>query len=193
MSFLKACGIIVGRICFSLIFLMAGSQKFFAWSKTRADIGSMLSFWDQQNKSAFVDGAVNIIGNFVFVFMVLAALLEIFGALSILTGYKPRIGALCLLIFLIPTTFFMHPFWLYSNGGGELQFVMFFKNLSLIGALFFIWVYDGGYFGRRKRQSDHFSHDDEERKEPFDHRDHFSMEAVEEGSYMQDQERDFPG
>lgn len=56
------------------------------------------------------------------------------GGLSILLGYKAKVGAWLLVVFLFPTTFFMHPFW---NSDTTLTTIMqgfcFWKNISLLG------------------------------------------------------------
>ncbi len=65
--------------------------------------------------------------------------LAVLGGLSILLGYKAKMGAWLLVIFLLPITFVMHPFW-----GGEtgllvrLQMLCFWKNISLMGACLMI-------------------------------------------------------
>jgi putative oxidoreductase len=35
----------------------------------------------------------------------------IVGSLSVIAGYKPRIGAVLLLTFLVPASYYFHPFW----------------------------------------------------------------------------------
>lgn len=72
------------------------------------------------------------------VIMGVAIGLELIGAVLVLLGFKIRIGAVLLLLFLIPVTIIMHPFWF--NVGSELkqELSIFLKNLSLIGALLYI-------------------------------------------------------
>ena len=49
------------------------------------------------------------------------------GAISLLLGYKTQIGAILLILFLVPTSLFFHP--IATDLGG------FLKNLALIGGL----------------------------------------------------------
>ncbi len=62
-------------------------------------------------------------------------LIAIIGGLSIMFGYKAKFGAWLLVIFLIPTTLYMHSFW---NTDTPFAFMMhslcFWKNLSMLGA-----------------------------------------------------------
>ena len=66
-------------------------------------------------------------------------LLLLFGGMSILTGFHPRIGAALLVVFLVPTTFLMHGYWRIQDpmqrAGDEAHF---WKNISLVGAALLI-------------------------------------------------------
>jgi len=72
------------------------------------------------------------------------------GGASVLLGYRARIGALLLLLFLIPATYYFHDFWNQSGQEAEAQTIHFMKNLSMMGAMIFIiangsgaWSLDG--------------------------------------------------
>ena len=63
------------------------------------------------------------------------------GSLSIIVGYKPRLGASLLLAFLLLTTFYFHgfSFWTVVNAQARQEHVMqLMFNLSMIGAMLFI-------------------------------------------------------
>jgi putative oxidoreductase len=64
----------------------------------------------------------------------------IVGSLSILLGYKARVGATLLLIFLALATYYFHPFWKLEGQAQQLQMIQFMKNLSIAGALLFIFA-----------------------------------------------------
>ncbi|HEX2617188.1 MAG TPA: DoxX family protein, partial [Flavobacteriales bacterium] len=49
-------------------------------------------------------------------------------------GYKARIGAWLLVVFLVPVTLAMHPFWSQTDAMmRQMHFAMFMKNAALIG------------------------------------------------------------
>jgi putative oxidoreductase len=74
-----------------------------------------------------------------------AGLLLLAGGLSIVLGYKARIGAWMLVAFLIPVTFYMHDFWNISDTMMRMtQMSMFMKNISLLGASFLITYFGAG-------------------------------------------------
>ena len=67
-----------------------------------------------------------------------AILFLIAGSVSIILGFKTRIGAALLLIFLILATFFFHDFWTFEGEARTQQMIQFMKNLSLMGAMIFL-------------------------------------------------------
>jgi putative oxidoreductase len=61
------------------------------------------------------------------------------GSLSILVGYKARIGATLLLVFLVLATYWFHDFWTVEEAGAkQMQTIDFMKNLALMGAMLMI-------------------------------------------------------
>jgi len=73
----------------------------------------------------------------------LSGLIALAGGLSILLGYRARIGAWLLVVFLVPVTLMLHAFWaVHDSVAVQVQEAMFMKNLSMLGgALVF------AYFG----------------------------------------------
>lgn len=64
----------------------------------------------------------------------LAGVMAIAGGLSVILGYKTRLGALLLVAFLVPVTFVMHAFWKVSDPMAAMtQQIMFLKNVSMLG------------------------------------------------------------
>jgi putative oxidoreductase len=82
--------VLLGRLLFVLIFLMAGSNHF---SKPT------IAFAASQGVP-FASLAVPLSG-----------ILALAGGLSILLGYRAKIGAWLIALFLVPVTFAMHKFW----------------------------------------------------------------------------------
>jgi putative oxidoreductase len=57
------------------------------------------------------------------------------GGVSILLGLYPTIGAIALVLFLVPTTFLMHAYWKVQDPQARMgETVNFAKNLALLGA-----------------------------------------------------------
>lgn len=74
-----------------------------------------------------------------------AGIMAFLGGFSILIGYKARLGALLLILFLVPVTLTMHQFWgLADPMMAGMQKVMFFKNLSMLGSALLITYFGSG-------------------------------------------------
>lgn len=75
----------------------------------------------------------------------IAGILSLLGGLSILLGYKARVGAWLLVIFLLPTAFVMHKYWQATDPFAVMmQHYCFWKNLSMLGAALMIAYFGSG-------------------------------------------------
>ncbi len=74
----------------------------------------------------------------------IAIALEVLGGLSILAGYRARLGALALIVFLVPATLIFHDFWTFTGQAAMLQRVSFFNNLGLLGGLALVAAFGSG-------------------------------------------------
>lgn len=116
---------LAGRILLSLIFLMSAFGKITNWSMTARYMAS-------KGMPA------------VPFFEAMAILLEFGGAFAVLTGWAARLGALALLIFLIPATLIFHNFWAYTGMEQQNQMINFLKNLGLMGGLLYVMAFGPG-------------------------------------------------
>jgi len=115
---------LTGRILFSLIFLAGGLGHFSAQS-----IGYAAS---QGVPLASV-------------LVPISGVISMAGALSILLGYKAKLGAWLLVIFLVPVTLMLHKFWTIQDPMmRQMDMVMFMKNLGLLGGALFIAFFGAG-------------------------------------------------
>lgn len=113
---------LLGRILFSTIFVMAGPSLF--------SVGTI----------AFATQAGVPFAKFL---VPAAGILAILGGLSVLLGYRARLGAWLLVAFLLPVTLAMHKFWGISDpAAAQVQMVHFMKNVSMLGAALLI-AYSG--------------------------------------------------
>ncbi len=80
----------------------------------------------------------------------LSGIVALAGGLSILLGYRAKLGAWLIVIFLVPVTFIMHSFWgLIDLQAAFVQQIMFMKNLSMLGAALLITYFGSGPFSLR--------------------------------------------
>ena len=62
----------------------------------------------------------------------------IFGGLSVAAGFKARLGASMLLLFLAGATYYFHDFWNAEADQKPTEMIQFLKNLALSGTMLFI-------------------------------------------------------
>jgi len=71
-----------------------------------------------------------------------SGLLLLLGSLSILLGYQPYIGAIMIVVFLVPVAFMMHNFWSVSDPQAKIgERINFMKDIALAAsALMFLAI-----------------------------------------------------
>jgi putative oxidoreductase len=76
-----------------------------------------------------------------------SGVLSLLAGLSIALGYKTRLGAIGIVVFLVPVTFMLHNFWSVTDPMmHQMQFVMFMKNLGLLGGALTFFVHGAGAY-----------------------------------------------
>jgi putative oxidoreductase len=116
--------VILGRVFYSAIFIMAVPNHF-----SNVTIAYAASHGVPLAKIA----------------VPLSGVLALLGGLSILLGYRARIGAWLLFLFLVPVTIMMHNFWAVADPMMAMtQRIMFMKNLSMMGAALLISHFGSG-------------------------------------------------
>ena len=135
MEWWKSLAGLVGRILLVLIFLNSGIGKIGKFDMTA------------QYMARFGISYPNffLLGSIVF---------ELLGSLSVVLGCYTRLGAVLLILFLIPTTLIFH-----TNFADPLQMVQFMKNLSMLGGCLVLlgmgpgdWSLDTLFRDRKRRR-----------------------------------------
>ncbi len=63
-----------------------------------------------------------------------SGILLIIAGVSILLGYRPEIGVLALVVFLVPVSYTIHNFWMETGAQRAADMVNFLKNMALLGS-----------------------------------------------------------
>lgn len=119
MTWLESFGMLIGRLFIAAYFFLSGTSKLSSFNE------SLLLY-----EKHFIP--------YPAFFLYLTAAFLILGAFMVLFGYRTRIGALLLLLGLLPTAFIFHNFW--SQEGDALIFraVFFFKDIAISGGLLYV-------------------------------------------------------
>jgi len=84
-----------------------------------------------------------------------SGVLALLGGLSVLIGYRARVGAAMLAFFLVPVTVTMHAFWAVPDPqAAQLQSVLFFKNVALLGGALLLIHFGAGPFSADARRAE---------------------------------------
>lgn len=118
---------LLGRVMLSAIFIMSGLGKISAYAGTQ---GYM--------EASGVPGLL----------LPVVIALEVIGGLAILVGYQARIAA-----FLVGGFTLLAGFIFHSNFADQTQMIMFMKNVSIAGALFFIVANGAGALALDNRKA----------------------------------------
>lgn len=109
---------LLGRLLYSAIFIMSGPNHF------RPEV---ISFAAAQGVPL------------ARIAVPLSGIIALLGGLSIALGYRAKLGAWLIVLFLVPVTLMMHRFWGLSDPqAAQLQLGMFMKNLTILGAALII-------------------------------------------------------
>jgi len=75
----------------------------------------------------------------------LSGIIALAGGLSILLGYRAKLGAWLIVLFLFPVTLMMHRFWgMHDASTAQTQMVMFMKNVAMLGGALLISQFGAG-------------------------------------------------
>jgi putative oxidoreductase len=129
----KGAVVLLGRLLFALIFLLAAPSHF------------------SQQTIAFATSQGVPLAHLA---VPASGILALLGGLSILLGYRAKFGAWLIVLFLLPVTFMMHKFWGISDPvAAHTQMAMFMKNIALIGSSLLISQFGAGPLSLDSRRS----------------------------------------
>jgi putative oxidoreductase len=111
---------LAGRILLALLFLQSGVEKFVYYSPT---LGYM-------TKAGLP---------FPQVLLVASGVVEIGCALALITGWKAKLAALALVVWMIPVTLIFH-----NPAAGQEAMIHFMKNVAITGGLLMVFAFGPG-------------------------------------------------
>jgi len=115
-----------GRILFSMIFVSSG-------------LSHIIKLGEMSQYTEAMGVPLPTVATLVTGLMILA------GGLSILLGYKVKIGAILLIVFLIPTSFIANAFWTIQDAmQAQMHLAMFMKNIAMTGGALIFFYFGTG-------------------------------------------------
>ncbi|MEM8908449.1 MAG: DoxX family protein [Bacteroidota bacterium] len=123
---------LIARIFIAFIFFFEAYDSTIGFEATKKTMTDYNITWSQ---------------DFLLVAVIIVLLL---GSTLVLIGYRSSFGALLLLLYWLPVTFIVHPWW---NNTGDIQreqAIEFMKNFAIVGGLLMIVAYGSGRFSIRR-------------------------------------------
>jgi len=129
----------LGRALLSIIFISAAIHKFADWQGTMQYFSQgLIDYLALSVGNNFVQGVLEwAIANASMLLMA-GVIFELVGGLLVFFGLWPRLGALLLILFMVPATLLFHHFWLLQDPDRQMQMVNFMKNVSITGGLLLV-------------------------------------------------------
>lgn len=125
-------GPLLGRVLLALIFLLSGINKIGAFAGTAG--------WMASKGLPMAEALLAV-----------TIIIEVGAAIMIMIGWKARLGALALLLWMVPVTFIFHNFWAMPADQQQIQMIMFLKNLAMMGGMLLIMANGSGPLSVDKR------------------------------------------
>jgi uncharacterized membrane protein YphA (DoxX/SURF4 family) len=138
--------IVVGRVLFAVLFIVAGASKLFDIASTAEYISAKIII-----PAALMPYATQVetmLGmSMPQLLALLTGVLEVICGLMIAFNLGIRFFTFVLIVFVATASFYFHDFW--NQGGGEARnnMVHFLKNIAIIGALLMMFGYGRGARG----------------------------------------------
>jgi putative oxidoreductase len=124
---------LIGRILLALVFVPAGFGKIAGFAGTVGYATAMGLPLPQ-------------------VGVAIALVIELFGGLALLIGFRTRYAALALAVFTLVASFFFHAYWAVPAEQQMVQQLMFFKNIGITGGLLAFAAFGAGAFSLDARR-----------------------------------------
>ena len=124
---------LLGRTLLSAIFLWDAFDHIRHFDSTKVKMTAFGVTWQQ-------DLLLN--GSIIFVAL---------GGLMLLIGYRTSLAVVLLLIYWLPFTFIVHPFWSFSGDFTQrIESIEFMKNMAIAGGLFMVFSNGSGRYSIKR-------------------------------------------
>jgi putative oxidoreductase len=124
--------ILLARILLALLFLI------FGWSKL-TDYSGTVAYMSQSGVPLPTIAAL------------VAIVVEFFASIAVIVGVWTRPLALLLAFYTLATAFIGHPYWTMTGADGYENMINFYKNVSIMGGFFLLYVTGAGQYSIDER------------------------------------------
>jgi len=123
---------LIARIFIALIFFFEAYDTVLFFNKTKETMTSHGIHWNQDL----------LLYGMIFILVV--------GGVLVLIGYRSSLGAVMLLMYMVPLTFILHSWWNDPVEMQREQSILFMKNVAIIGGLLLVFVNGSGKYSIKR-------------------------------------------
>ncbi len=130
---------LLGRMCLSSVFILAGVNKIFDWQGAEAAlINGLCDLLNYTQGMMQAQDLLQLALPCTPQLLLGGTIIELLGGALLFLGIQVRFGAFLLAFFLISATVICHHFWYLDGPDRQFQVAMFLKNLSIFGGLLYV-------------------------------------------------------
>ena len=153
MGFVQSVVACLGRWLISGIFLLFLAIEYTTWPSTWILFTSTLSRWGSMYKQyPLVSSLFSFLSEWAAGVISIVIFFQLAGALMLFFGWRVRLAASFLLLFLVPTTILVYDFWNVRAGMNSPEFEVFLRNMAIVGGLLLVLAYGKG---KKEPKSEH--------------------------------------
>lgn len=135
----------IGRVFLSVIFLFSSIIEVLNWPETEQYFTMIFTRWmhvyqGNEQVSLFMADVLSWLPTILMV----GVALQFLGSLLMIVGWRVRLGATFLLLFLLIETGVVYDFWHLTGTEQTIAMTMFFKNLAIFGGLMVVLAFGKG-------------------------------------------------
>lgn len=140
----------LGRVCVGVFFVLSGLNHMLDWNGSLQTVqNGICNLLDRSASMPLVSALGEMALPMVSTLTAVAIGLLLLGGLLVFFGVKTRFGAFLLILFIVPTTFLFHAFWMLPADQNAVQMSHFMKNLAIFGGLLVLLAFGNGSYGKK--------------------------------------------
>jgi putative oxidoreductase len=137
----KICSFL-GRLFIGFFFLASAVNKIINWSEAQNKFLNIINDWNAYLiKLESAQTAFNVLIPWITPIMILIIATQIIGGLLLMIGIRIKLGALLIVIFLIPMTIMFNAFWITQSLDKATEIYAFLQNIAIIGGVLHILAF----------------------------------------------------
>lgn len=140
---LRSMVVFLARVCISLIFIATAFQKILDWQGAEQQfIAALHNLAGLGRQGEWIKQILDMALTHPSLIFLIQTIIEFLGGVCIFLGLFVRFAAFALALVVLSTILLFYPFWLVQGVDRAMQMTLFLQNLSTLGGLLLLMVYN---------------------------------------------------